>query len=71
MQNIFQVILQSLQIIGEELNQYQSTSADAVIKVDLPGIDQVAFNRSKEIIVRGAETADAKISEIKKDLHIR
>jgi NTE family protein len=71
MENIFQIILQSLQIIGEELNQYQSTAADAVIKVDLPGMDQIAFNRSREIVVRGAEAAEAKMNDIKKDLHIR
>jgi NTE family protein len=71
MENVFQIILQSLQIIGEELNQYQSTAADAVIKVDLPGMDQIAFNRSREIVVKGAEAAEAKIGGIKKDLHIR
>lgn len=71
MENIFQIILQSLQIIGEELNQYQSGVADMVIKVDLPGIDQIAFNRSRELIVRGAEAADAKIHDIKKELHIK
>jgi NTE family protein len=70
MENIFQMILQSLQIIGEELNKYQADAADAVIKVDLPGIDQVAFNRSKEIIARGMEAAEARIADIKKDLHL-
>lgn len=70
MQNVFQVILQSLQIIGEELNKYQSLAADALIKVDLPDIDQVAFNRSREIVLKGAEAAEAKIADIKSDLHI-
>lgn len=71
MENVFQIILQSLQIIGEELNQYQSSVADAVIKVDLPDMDQIAFNRSREIVVKGTEAAEASIIEIKKRLHLR
>ena len=70
MQNVFQVILQSLQIIGEELNKYQSQDADVVIKVDLPDIDQIAFNKSSEIISKGAEAAEAMISKIKEDLKL-
>jgi hypothetical protein len=34
-------------------------------------MDQIAFNRSREIVVRGAEAAEAKMNDIKKDLHIR
>ena len=68
--NIFQMILQSLQIIGEELNNYQSDAADAVIKVELPNIDQLAFNRGRDIIARGAEAAEAAIPRIKKDLRL-
>jgi len=70
MENVFQIILQSLQIIGEELNKCQSLIADGAIKVDLPDIDQIAFNRSKEIVLKGAEAAEEKILEIKKALHI-
>jgi len=70
MENIFQIILQSLQIIGEELNKYQSGIADCAIKVDLPEIDQVAFNRSREVVVKGAEATEAKIAQIKKDLRL-
>jgi len=39
-----------------------------VIKVDLPDIDQAAFNRSREIIVKGVEAAESKMVQIKKDL---
>jgi len=71
LENIFQVILQSLQIIGEELNKYQSDSADAMIKVDLPGIDQISFDKAKELVVRGAAAAEPMIATIKKDLHLK
>jgi len=71
LENIFQIILQSLQIIGEELNKYQSDSANAIIKVDLPGIDQISFDKSRELIARGAEAAEPMIATIKKDLHLK
>ncbi len=71
MENIFQVILQSFQIMGEELNKYQTLSADVAIKVELGNIDQANFERSKEAIEKGAIAADAMIPQIKKDLHLR
>ncbi len=48
--NIFQVIFQSIQIMGQELNNYQSILADVVIRPDLGDIDQLAFHRGKEAI---------------------
>lgn len=69
--NIFQMILQSFQITGEELNKYQSYEADIVIKVALDGIDQAAFNRSREIIAEGFGAAESIVPRIKRDLGIR
>ncbi|MCX5678237.1 MAG: patatin-like phospholipase family protein [Candidatus Omnitrophica bacterium] len=68
--NIFQMIVQSFQIMGEELNQYQSRDADSVIKVYLTDIDQAAFDKSREIIAKGAEAAEAGIEQIKRDLRV-
>ena len=57
--SIFQVLFQSLQILGDELNKYQSSEADAVIKVDLgPSIDQMAFDKAERIISDGEKTAE-------------
>jgi NTE family protein len=70
-ENIFQMILQSFQITGEELNKYQSLEADASIRVDLGDIDQVAFERSQEAIYKGSTAAEMRIEEIKKDLGIK
>lgn len=66
--NIFQMILQSFQITGEELNKYQSLEADLVIKVDLGDFDQVAFERSREAIEKGARAAQSMIGRLKKDI---
>ncbi|MCM8790317.1 MAG: patatin-like phospholipase family protein [Candidatus Omnitrophica bacterium] len=69
--NIFQMIVQSFQITGEELNRYQSEEADAVIKVDLPDdIDQTAFHRYSEIIEKGRQAAERRIGQIKKELKL-
>lgn len=70
-ENIFQMILQAFQIEGEELNKYQTVGADAVIKIDLPNIDQIAFERATEIIRRGQDSAEMKIAQIKRDLGIK
>lgn len=69
--NIFQMILQSFQIMGEELNKYQANEADVVIKVDLGDLDQVSFERGGEAIEKGIQAAKAKVPQIKKDLGIR
>lgn len=69
-ENIFQMILQSFQITGEELNKYQSMEADASIRIDLGDLDQVAFERAQEAIYKGSAAAEMRIREIKKDLGV-
>jgi NTE family protein len=66
--NIFQMIIQSFQIMGHELNKYQAKEADMVIEVPLDDLDQVAFERSKEAVHKGMLAAEAKIKQIKKEL---
>ena len=68
--NIFGVILQPFQIVGDELNKYQSMDANIVIRPSLEGITQVDFDNSKLIIQRGEIAAWEKIKKIKKKLRI-
>jgi len=68
--NIFQMLLQSFQIMGEELNRYQSRISDTLIKVELGDIDQVGFNRAKEAIVLGEKATEEKIAQIKRMLSV-
>jgi NTE family protein len=70
MHNIFDMMLQSFQIMGHELNQYQASEADTVISVELGDIDQSAFNRAKEAIAKGSLAAESKIDVIKHDLRM-
>lgn len=69
-ENVFQMILQSFQITGEELNKYQTGEADRAIKVDLGDLDQVSFERAQEAIYKGTLATEMKVEEIKKDLDI-
>jgi NTE family protein len=68
--NIFQMLLQSFQIMGEELNRYQSRISDTLIKVELGDIDQAGFSRSREAIAKGEEAVSGKIDQIKRMLSI-
>lgn len=69
--NIFQMLLQSFQIMGEELNRYQARISDVMIKVDLGhSIDQVAFNKSRESIAKGERAAEVKAGQIKRMLSV-
>jgi NTE family protein len=67
-ENIFQMILQSFQITGEELNKYQALESDFTIKVDLGDLNQVSFERAHEAMIKGAAAAMERIPALKKDL---
>jgi len=68
--NIFQMLLQSFQIMGEELNRYQARISDTMIKVELGNIDQVAFDKAKEAIAKGEKAAEEKVDQIKRMLSV-
>jgi len=69
--NIFRLILQSFQIMGEELNTYQARLADIVIEPDLGRMDQAAFNRASDIINKGQEAAEKMLPRLQKKLGLR
>lgn len=68
--NLFQMFIQSIQILGEELDSYQSMQADVVIKPKLHNIDQFAFHRAKQALEDGIEAAEKAIPLIKKKLKL-
>ena len=69
--SIFQMFIQSIQILGEELDAYQAKEADVVIKPKLHNIDQFAFDRGKEAIRDGEAATRAAIPEIRKKLRLK
>ena len=69
--SIFGVILQALQITGEELNRYQSMQADVLIKPDLGAINQLDFGSAKLAIQKGEVSAMEKLKLIKRALNLK
>lgn len=66
--NVVQAMIQSVQIMGEELNSYQSGAADISIKPDLPNIDQFDFEQAVFIIRQGEAAAEAAMRKLKRKL---
>ncbi|MCX5715899.1 MAG: hypothetical protein NTV07_03380 [Candidatus Omnitrophica bacterium] len=65
--NMLGVIMQSIQILGEDLSSHQSQQADILIKPDLGrDIDQLAFDKAPFIIKKGKEAAEEALPKIKK-----
>lgn len=67
-ENALQMILQSFQIMGDELSRYQVEEADIAITVNLGDFDQAAFHRGREAVLKGTEAAEEKVDEIKRHL---
>ncbi|MEA3328427.1 MAG: patatin-like phospholipase family protein [Candidatus Omnitrophota bacterium] len=63
--NIFQMMMQTYQIQGQELSNYQSMDAEVVIKPKLGEIDQMAFDRAAECIEKGREAGEAALKKLK------
>ncbi|MCK4462962.1 MAG: patatin-like phospholipase family protein [Candidatus Omnitrophica bacterium] len=68
--NILQMMIQSIQIMGEELDKYQSMQANIIIEPDLKGINQLDFDKTREIILSGEIAAEREIKKIKRLLRI-
>jgi len=68
MKNAIKALVQSVQIMGEELNAYQSAIADVTIKPELENIDQFDFDKAGIIIKQGELAAERSLSDIKKKI---
>ncbi len=62
--NIFQLMFQAYQIMGEELNRFQTIPSDIVIRPALGEMDQAAFNRADFAIEKGEQAASAALPEL-------
>ena len=69
--NIVRIMLQSFQIMGQELNTFQSRDADILIEPDLGDIDQAAFDKAGQIIAIGQKTAENMFPAIQKALDLK
>ena len=62
--NIFQIMMQTYQIQGQELSNYESMDAEVIIKPDLGEIDQMAFDRAAECIEKGQEAGERALKKL-------
>lgn len=69
--NAMRMMLQSFQIMGEEMNTLQSKNADILIEPDLGNIDQAAFDRASDIIPKGQEAAEKALPFIQRRLGLK
>ncbi|KJJ83700.1 esterase of the alpha-beta hydrolase superfamily [Candidatus Omnitrophus magneticus] len=68
MDNALKALVQSIQIMGEELNSYQTEDADIVIKPRLKNIDQFDFDKADFIIKQGELAAIEQLSVLRRRL---
>jgi NTE family protein len=68
--NALKALVQTIQIMGEELNFYQSCMADMSIKPSMQGVDQFDFDQAAFIIKAGELAAERSMPELKKKLFL-
>ena len=64
--NMLNIIIQSIQIMGERLNRYETKNADAILRPELGEINQMEFDRAAEIIREGEVVAERYIKKVKR-----
>jgi len=69
--NVVNAMVQAVQIMGEELNTYQSKAADITIKAELKDIDQFDFHKAAVIIKEGERAAEDNVKSLKRNLRWR
>ena len=69
--NMLGIIMQAVQIMGEELSLHQSSKADIIIAPSLGDkVDQLSFNKASFIIKKGEEAAEEALPLLKKHLRM-
>jgi NTE family protein len=66
--NVFKALVQSIQIMGAELNEYQAEIANVVIKPELKNIHQFDFDQAQYIMAQGEQAAHDCMKELKRKL---
>jgi NTE family protein len=66
--NIYDILLQTFDVMGQELVNKKIVNADIVIKPDLSDVRPSLFNQQEKCINRGVEAAEKVLVEIRKIL---
>jgi len=68
MPNLFDIVMNSMQILQYELGNFKAISADVLINPDLSDFTWIEYYRADELIARGAEAAERALPAIRKVL---
>jgi NTE family protein len=71
MPNLFDIVMNSMQILQYELGNFKAISADVLINPDLSDFTWIEYYRADELIERGAEAAQRALPAIRKTLESR
>ncbi len=66
MPNLFDIVMNSMQILQYELGNFKSITADVLINPDLSDFTWIEYYRADELIARGAEAAQRALPAIEK-----
>ena len=67
--NMFDIIMNSMQVLQYELGNFKAISADVLINPDLSDFTWIEYYRSDELIRRGAEAAERAMPAIERALN--
>jgi NTE family protein len=68
MPNMFDIVMNSMQVLQYELGNFKAISADVLINPDLSDFTWVEYYRSAELIQRGVEAAERAMPAIQRAL---
>jgi NTE family protein len=71
MPNLFDIVLNSMQILQYELGNFKAITADVLINPDLSDFTWIEYYRADELIARGAEAAERALPAIQKALEAK
>ena len=66
MPNLFDIVMNSMQILQYELGNFKAITADVLINPDLSDFTWIEYYRADELIARGAEAAQRALPAIEK-----
>lgn len=66
MPNLFDIVMNSMQILQYELGNFKAITADVLINPDLSDFTWIEYYRADELIARGAEAAERALPAIRK-----
>lgn len=71
MPNLFDIVMNSMQILQYELGNFKAITADVLINPDLSDFTWIEYYRADELIARGAEAAERALPAIEKAIEAK